>query len=131
MFAMTPTTVEQRSGWRTRSLALLGGHVAASFLFFLSATIQTPGLDPPPESAALFVVVTTAGVISYHLLRTEDISGYPAAMLTGGLTFLILWLVASGTYGPIGPRTNPIGPISYAVLAVALIITSWIGWRRP
>lgn len=116
--------------WHRITLALLGGLVAASFMFFLIAAIQTPGLDPPPESTALFIVVTTAGVISYHLLRGKDAIGYPAAILTSGFVFVILGLVATGTYGPIGPRTNPIGPISYGALAVAVIITAGIAWRN-
>lgn len=114
--------------WHRITLALLGGVVTASFMFFLITAVQTPGLDPPPESAALFIVVTTAGVISYHLLREGDSSGYPIAMLTGGFVFVILALVASGTYGPIGTRTNPIGPISYAALAVAVILTAGLAW---
>lgn len=119
-----------RSRWRRLTLALVGGHVAASFMFFLIAAMQTPGLDPPPETAALFIVVTTAGIISYQLLRMTPTIGYPAAMLTGGLVFVILGLVVTGAYGPIGSRTNPIGPVSYAALGVALIVTAGVGWRR-
>lgn len=125
-----PDEGSRRTRWHRVTLALLGGLVAASFMFFLIAAIQTPGLDPPPESGALFVVVTTAGVISYHLLRGEDSIGYPAAMLTGGFVLVILALVATGAYGPTGPRTNPIGPVSYVVLSVALIITAGVAWRN-
>lgn len=124
-----PAAGGARSRWYRLTLSLLGGHVAASVLFFLIVAIQTPGLDPPPESAALFIVITTAGVISYQLLRWDDPLGYPAAILTGGLVFVILALVASGTYGPIGGRTNPVGPVSYIALAAALIVTAAMGWR--
>lgn len=108
-----------RNRWHHVTLALLGGLVVASFMFFLIVVVQTPGLDPPPESAALFIAVTAAGVVSHQLLRATDTIGYPAAMLTGGFVFVILALVATGTYGPIGTRTNPIGPVSYVALAVA------------
>lgn len=124
------TSAGDGSRWHRLTLTLLRGHVAASFMFFLIAAIQTPGLDPPPESAALFIVVTTAGVISYQLLMLEGTIGYPAAMLTGVFVFVILGLVATGTYGPIGPRTNPIGPISYIALAVSIIVSAGIAWRK-
>lgn len=131
MIEVTGTRITAgRSHWHGLTLALLSGHVAASLLFFLIAAIQTPGLDPPPESAALFIVVTTAGVISYQLLRWEVALGYPAAILTGGFVFVILALVATGTYGPIGARTNPIGPISYAALGVAVIVSAGVAWRK-
>lgn len=120
----------RRDRWHRGTLALLGGLVTASVLFFLIVAFQTPGLDPPPETAALFIVVTTAGAISYQLLRWAEPIGYPAAMLTGGLVVVILALVATGTYGPIGPRTNPIGPVSYGLLAGAVIITAGVAWRR-
>lgn len=126
----SPGGGSRQSRWYRVTLALLGGLVAASLLFFLITVVQTPGLDPPPESAALFVVGTTAGVISYQLLRWEDPLGYPAAILTGGFVFVTLGLVATGTYGPIGPRTNPIGPVSYAALAVAVIVSASVAWRK-
>lgn len=119
-----------RSRWHGLTVALLSGHVVASILFFLIAAIQTPGLDPPPESVALFVVVTMAGVISYQLLRWELGFGYPAAVLTGGFVFVILALVGTGTYGPIGPRANPVGPISYAALSVTLVLSAGAAWRN-
>lgn len=119
-----------RSRWVRGTRALLAGLVAASAMFFLIATIQTPGLDPPPESAALFLVVTTAGLTSYELLRSGDALGYLGAMLTGGLVIVILGIILAGTYGDAGPRTNPIGPLSYVLLAIGVIITAGMAWRR-
>ncbi|MDX1745735.1 MAG: hypothetical protein R3324_07345, partial [Halobacteriales archaeon] len=118
-----------RTGWHAVTLALTGGLASASFMFFLIAAFQTPGLDPPPESAALFLVATTAGVISYQLLRAGGTVGYPAAMLTGGFVLVAVALIVVGTYGPAGPRTNPVGPVSYVVLAVAVIVTAGAAWR--
>ncbi len=118
-----------QNGWRTMTRALLGGLIASSFMFFLIATTQPAGLDPPPESAALFLVVTTAGVSSFLLMHDGATTGYPAAMLTGGIVFVVLGLILAGTYGPAGARTNPIGPISYAVLAGAVIVSAGIAWR--
>ena len=122
---------EPRAGRLHRlTRALLAGLVAASLMFFLIAVVQTPGLDPPPETAALFVVVTTAGVVSSHLLRTEDQFGYPATILTGVFVLGVVALVATGTYGPVGSRTNPVGPVWYLVLAVSVMVAATLGWRR-
>jgi peptidoglycan/LPS O-acetylase OafA/YrhL len=115
--------------WHGVALALTGGLVAASFMFFLIAVVQTPGLDPPPESAALFLVATTAGVISYELLRRGATAGYPAAMLAGGVVLVVVALIVAGTYGPAGPRTNPAGPVAYVSLAVAVILVAGAAWR--
>lgn len=123
------TGVSARTGWHVVALALTGGLVAASFTFFLIAALGTPGLDPPPESAVLFLVATTAGVISYQLLRSGGTAGYPAAMLTGGFVLVAVALIVVGTYGPAGSRTNPVGPVSYVVLAVAVIVTAGAAWR--
>ncbi len=117
------------SRWHGAVVALTGGLVAASFMFFLIAVVQTPGLDPPPESAALFLLATTAGVISDRLLRRGVTAGYPAAMLTGVLVLVVVAVILVGTYGPAGPRTNPIGPISYVALAVAVVVMAGLAWR--
>lgn len=122
--------VAGRTGWHGLTVALTGGLVAASFMFLLIAALRTPGLDPPPESAALFLVATTAGVISYGLLRGDGTAGYPAAMLTGMIVLAVVVLLVTGTYGPAGPRTNPVGPVSYVGLAVAVILTAGAAWRR-
>ena len=115
--------------WHGRTLALTGGLAAASFMFFLIAVVRTPGLDPPPESAALFLLATTAGVISDRLLRRGDTTGYPAAMLTGLLVLAVVAVILVGTYGPAGPRTNPVGPIAYVTLAAAVVVTAALAWR--
>ena len=120
---------ESENRWHGVAIALTGGLAAASFMFFLIAVVQTPGLDPPPESAALFLLATTAGVISDRLLRREATAGYPAAMLTGVVVLIVVAAILVGTYGPGGPRTNPVGPISYVTLAVAVVITAGLAWR--
>lgn len=125
-----PVDVPGWSRWHGLAVALTGGLVAASFMFFLIAAIGTPGLDPPPESAALFLVATTASVISYHLLRGGGTAGYPAVMLTGLLVLAVVALIVVGTYGPAGPRTNPVGPVAYVALAAAVIVTAGVAWRN-
>ena len=120
---------ESENRWHGVALALTGGLVAASFMFFLIAVVQTPGLDPPPESAALFLLATTAGVISDRLLRRGATVGYPAAMLTGGLVLVVVAAILVGTYGPAGPRTNPVGPVAYVTLAGAVVVAAGAAWR--
>jgi hypothetical protein len=119
------------NGWRRATLALLAGLAVASFCFLLIVVAATPGLDPPPESAALFVVATTAGVIGSVLLRGPGTAtaGYLAAVVTGAIVLATLALVVSGTYGPAGPRTNPVGPVAYGLLAAATIVVAVAGWR--
>lgn len=118
-----------QSEWHRVTRVLVGGFVTASFMFFLLAGLQTPGLDPPPESAALFVVVTTAGMISYLLLDAEGSIGYGTSIFTGLIALMILVVVGSGVYGDIGPRTNPLGPLFYLVLALAVIASAGLAWR--
>lgn len=115
--------------WDSISLALLAGLMVASSGFGLTAVVQTPGLDPPPESVALFVVVTSASVLSYLLVRWEVAVGYPAAVLTGAFVFVTLGLVGTGTLGPIGPRTNPVGPVFYAALGTGVVGATLLAWR--
>ena len=101
----------------------------ASGLFFLIAAIQTPGLDPPPESAALFLVVASAATISYVLLPARGPTGYLASMLTAVGVWVLLGVVVSGMYGAGGPRTNPVGPIWYALLAAGVFVAAGLAWR--
>lgn len=115
--------------WHRTTRVMVGGLVTASFMFFLLTGLQTPGLDPPPESAALFIVVTTVGMISYLLLDVAGPIGYGASILTGLIALMILIVVGSGVYGEIGPRTNPIGPLFYLVLAFAVIANAGLAWR--
>lgn len=117
--------------WDPLTRALLGGLGFASAGFFLIAVVQTPGLDPPPETAALFLVSMTAAAISYLLLGHGLLgSGYIAAMLTGGYVLLSVGVVVSGAYGPAGPETNPIGPIAWILLSVAVIVSAVFAFRE-
>lgn len=120
----------QRRRWHRITRALLAGLVTASAMFFLVAVVQTPGLDPPPESVALFIAITAAGVVSYRLLGEGERLGYPATILTGALILVVLVLVASGTYGSTGSRTNPVGPISYLVLTLMTVGSAALAWRQ-
>ena len=51
-------------------------------------------------------------------------------MLTGGLVFVVLAVVVTGTYGAAGPRTNPVGPIWYLLLAAGVVVSAGVAWRR-
>lgn len=130
---MAHATLQESSArvpkWHHLTTALVGGLVVASAMFFLIVVAQTPGLEPPPQSAALFVVTTTAGVVSYLLLARQHRAAYPMALFAGLSVVLTLALVGGGTYGPVGTATNPIGPISYVVLGLAVVVTAGLAWR--
>ncbi|ELZ91245.1 hypothetical protein C440_13064 [Haloferax mucosum ATCC BAA-1512] len=124
----TPQT-ETESGWHHLTRAFVGGLAAASAMFFHIAVVQTPGLDPPPETAALFLVAATAGVVSYLLLSSDDTLGYALAALTGLFVVIVVGLVVLGLFGTAGTETNPVGPVAYVLLAVAVVVTSGLSWR--
>jgi peptidoglycan/LPS O-acetylase OafA/YrhL len=115
--------------YHTGVRALLGGFVVASALFFLVAVVRMPGLDPPSQSVALFIVATTAGVVSYLLVVQGRRSGYLAAVLTGLYALVAVGLVAGGVYGPVGGQTNPAGPLAYVMPAAAVVVTAGLAWR--
>lgn len=119
----------EQSAWETSTTALTGGLTVASFMFYLLAAVQTPGLDPPPESVALFLVATTVAAISYLLLRAGSPLGYPAAIVAGVVVFAVVAVIVAGVYGPPGPETNPVGPVVYLVLAAAVVVTAAQSWR--
>lgn len=118
-----------QSQWHDVTLALLGGLGVASILFAHIAVVQTPGLDPPPQTAALFIVASTIATIVYLLVKQGSASGYLVGMLTGVVILTEITLVVGGTYGDAGPDTNPIGPGVYILLSVAVVITSTLAWQ--
>lgn len=128
--SVTPEFSGPSSEWHHITVALLGGLTLASILFTHIAVVQTPGLDPPPQTAALFIVAATVALIGYLLVRQNSVVGYPAAILTGIIVLAEVALVVGGTYGDAGPETNPIGPGAYIVLALTVIITSALAWRN-
>jgi peptidoglycan/LPS O-acetylase OafA/YrhL len=117
------------SHWHNVTLALLGGLAVASILFAHIAVVQTPGLDPPPQTAALFIVAATIATIGYLLVKQGSASGYLVGILTGVVILAEIALVVGGAYGDAGPETNPIGPGVYILLSVAVVITSTLAWR--
>lgn len=119
------------SRWGSVTQALLGGLTVASAGFFLITVMQPAGLDPPPQTAALFLVSMTAAAISYILLTQElHRLGYTVGILTGFWVIGSVALVVSGTYGPPGPETNPIGPIAWVLLSLAVIVTAVFARRE-
>lgn len=125
-----PATEQAASEWHHVTLALLGGLAVASVLFAHIAVVQTPGLDPPPETAALFIVAGTASAIGYLLVKQDSALGYPVGMLAGLVIVVEVAVVVTGSYGTAGPETNPVGPAVYVALAVAVVVTSAVAWRR-
>lgn len=119
------------SDWGSITEALLGGLGVASAGFFLIAITQPTGLDPPPETAALFLVSVTAASISYLLLRRGlRAVGAVAAGLTGAWVVGSVGLVVAGVYGPPGAETNPIGPVAWVLLGLAVIAAAVLARRE-
>lgn len=120
----------EHSTWHRVTVSLLGGLTVASTLFCFVAAVQTPGLDPPPETVALFVVAATAAAVSYLLVRQRVGVGYLAGILTGVVVVVEAVVVVAGAYGPPGPETNPVGPAMYLALAVSVVVASAMAWRE-
>lgn len=118
------------SQWHQVTAGLLGGLTVASVLFAHIAVVQTPGLDPPPETAALFIVAATVASIGYLLVRQGSAVGYLIGVLTGVVILAEVGFVISGAYGPAGPATNPVGPAVYLLLSVVVIVSSILAWRH-
>ncbi|ELZ82136.1 hypothetical protein C455_02964 [Haloferax larsenii JCM 13917] len=128
-YSTVPTETAAETEWHHITRALVGGLAAASAMFLHIAVVQTPGLDPPPQTAALFLVAAAGGVISYLLLDRETVVAYAMAALTGVFVLVAVGVTVLGVYGPPGPETNPVGPIAYVLLAVLVIVTSGMSWR--
>lgn len=115
--------------WHQLTVALLGGLTLASVLFAHVSTTQTPGLDPPPESAALFIAAASVAVVGYLLATNGSPIGYPVGALAGLVVVATTAVIATGVYGPAGPETNPIGPVAYLGLAAGASLASVKAWR--
>lgn len=127
---MAPDPCQPADGWRALVLAGLVALAVASAGFLHIAVVQPAGLDPPPETAALFVVATALPAGSYLLVRDGHRLGYVAAVASGLWVVVVLGLVLTGAYGPAGDRTNPVGPVVYALLAAGVAVAAVQGWRR-
>lgn len=118
------------STWDGLARAFLVGLAIANAGFFHIAVVATPGLDPPPETAAVFLVATAAAATSYVLLARGLLElGYLAAILSGAYVLVSAVLVVAGIYGPPGPETNPLGPIAWVLLALAVVASAWLARR--
>lgn len=119
----TPAPPPKRTHWQDVTLAILVGVIALGGSVFLLAALQAP-VGPPAETIPLFVWNTTAAFISLVLVWRENRYGSTASILTGLLVLVSLGLIGTGTVGAIDPRGSPLGPLSYAALAIALIVAS-------
>lgn len=100
--------------------------------FFLITITQPAGLDPPPETAALFLVSVALASLGYLLLtHGAPKTGIRIAILTGVYVMLSVGVVVSGVYGAGGPKTNPIGPAAWLLLSVAVVATKLMSHREP
>jgi peptidoglycan/LPS O-acetylase OafA/YrhL len=120
----------QPGPWHDVTLAVLGGLAVASVLFAHVAVVQTPGLDPPPEMVALFVAAAALATVGYLLVRSRAPLGYPVGVFVGLVVIAEAVAVVAGVFGPAGPETNPVGPVVYVGLAVVVVVSSGVAWRR-
>lgn len=123
-----PAPTLRSTQWREVSLALLVGIIVLGSSVFLVTVVQAP-IGPPIEAAPLFVWNTTAASIAIVLVWQDTKYGYAASVLTGLLVLISLGLIGMGVYGGIQPGSSPLGPLSYAALAIALIGTTVAAWR--
>lgn len=125
---MAPETLTKRKSseerWYDATVALLVGTIVFSGMVFHSLAVQMPKESPPVEAAPLVVLITAAAAISYLLLRRNNATGYEAAAVTGILVIVSVVLVGAGVVGQLKPATNPIGPLLYIALGVAIFLTS-------
>ncbi|QIO24530.1 hypothetical protein [Haloarcula sp. JP-L23] len=124
-----PAATSKSTQWREVSLALLVGIIVLGSSVFLVTVVQAP-IGPPIETAPLFVWNTAAASIALVLLWQDTKYGYAASVLTGLLVLISLSLIGTGVYGRIQPGSSPLGPLSYAALAIALIGTTVAAWRN-
>lgn len=130
MSTEVPTRPDPSTEWHRLTAAFLVGLTLASALFAHVAAVQTPGLDPPPETFALFVVAAVAGAVAYVLVSQESAYGYAAAALAALVVLAEMAAVLLGVFGDPGPETNPLGPIAYAVVALATLVAATLASRR-
>jgi hypothetical protein len=115
--------------WRDVSLALLVGIIVLGSSVFLVAVLQAP-IGPPIETVPLFAWNMTASSVVIVLPCPDNQYGYPASVFTGLLVIISLGLIGMGVFGSIEPGSSPLGPLSYGVLAIALIGTTVAAWRE-
>lgn len=123
-----PAPPSRSTQWREVSLALLVGIIVLGSSVFLVTVVQAP-IGPPIEAAPLFVWNTTAASVAIVLLWQDTKYGYAASVLTGLLVLISLGLIGTGVYGRVQPGSSPLGPLSYAALAIALLGTTVAAWR--
>ena len=116
-------------GWRQVVIAVLFGAVTIGWMAFLATLFQTPGLEGPVEIAPIAVVVTVLSSTALPLVRWDDRLGYLAAVFAGLAAVGGIALYQTGTFGP--TRTAPAAYL-FALVGVALVVTSVLAWRdRP
>lgn len=118
-----------RNPWRDVSIALLVGLIVLGSSVFLVIVLDA-SIGPSIVAAPLFVWNTTAASIALVLLWKDNKYGYAVSILTAVLIILSLALIATGVYGSVKPGSSPVGPLSYAALALALIATTYAAWRN-
>ncbi len=121
---------DRRMHWSQQALfaALLGVIVEGGFVTALALT-QPPYPVPPPASADFFILTVTYAAVCMPLVLWGRAGGYIGAMGVGLFTLLTLVLTLLGTLGDRPVGANPLGPLTFAVLAVVLIVFGVIAWR--
>lgn len=113
--------------WKRLTIAVLIGVSTMGVLAFFATLFQTPGLEGPVEIARIAVVVTVLGVTALPLVWWDDVLGYGAAAVAGGVAVLGIALYVTGAFGP--PRVAPAAYL-FAALGGVLVVTTVVAWRE-
>lgn len=105
--------------------------VVAFTVGILAVTLSQAPIPPPPLRLAPWLVLNIAlGSTFLPLLWWRRRAGYIGAIGVGSFTIALVTLVAGGAFGPLAPGANPVGPLIYAIFAVALIASTVAAWRE-
>lgn len=127
------TLTEHKSSehrWYDITLALLVGEIVFGAMVFYGLAVQIPEVSPPVQAAPLIIVPTATAAISSVLLLRNNVAGYVTAAITGLLAVIFLLSVGAGIVGTLKPETNPLGPLAYILLGVALFVSAMTAKRQ-
>lgn len=116
---------ENGRDWQRITVAFLAGLIVFSFMA-AHVVLHQPAIGATINALPLFVVTFAIGVIAFPLVYWETSSGYWLTVLAAVVGLVSLGLVGSGTVGSMKAGTPPIAPPVFALIAVILIISTFL-----